>query len=77
MKKRVLFYGDSNTWGFIPANGNRFAEDIRWPSVVGTMLSDHIVAVEDAISGRITNLDKSSAKRLPLAGIKPQVLESP
>ena len=60
MKKRVLFFGDSNTWGFIPANGNRFAEDIRWPSVVGTMLSDHIVAVEDAISGRITNLDKSS-----------------
>ena len=57
MKKRVLFYGDSNTWGFIPASGNRFPEDIRWPSVVGTMLSEHIATVEDAISGRTTIYD--------------------
>jgi len=57
MKKRVLFFGDSNTWGFIPASGNRFADNIRWPSVVGAILSDHIVAVEDAISGRTTIYD--------------------
>ncbi|MBQ8590127.1 MAG: hypothetical protein IJ486_06700 [Firmicutes bacterium] len=57
MKKRVLFYGDSNTWGYIPGTGNRFPEDIRWPSVVGTILSDHIVAVESAISGRTTVYD--------------------
>ena len=73
MKKRVLFYGDSNTWGFIPASGNRFADNIRWPSVVGAILSDHIVAVEDAISGviQVSQLNQVSLQGLHLAVLVP------
>lgn len=32
MKKRVLCYGDSNTYGSIPGGG-RYDENIRWPMV--------------------------------------------
>ena len=27
---RILCYGDSNTWGYIPGTGKRFDENTRW-----------------------------------------------
>ena len=30
MKKRVVCYGDSHTWGYVPGTGERYDESIRW-----------------------------------------------
>ena len=32
MKKRIVCFGDSNTWGYIPITGERYDESIRWPA---------------------------------------------
>lgn len=33
--KNILCYGDSNTWGFIPAsNEERYPVNVRWPGVL-------------------------------------------
>lgn len=32
MKKRIVCYGDSNTWGYIAGSGLRYDENIRWPA---------------------------------------------
>jgi lysophospholipase L1-like esterase len=50
--KTVLCYGDSITWGFNPADGTRFAFDVRWPGVVQTTLGADYRVVEEGLSGR-------------------------
>ena len=32
--KRILCFGDSNTWGFAPKDGYRFDENTRWTGPV-------------------------------------------
>ena len=52
--KRILCYGDSNTWGHMPAKGTRYGADIRWPTVAGSILGSEYQIIEDSISGRTT-----------------------
>ncbi len=55
--KTVLCYGDSNTWGFDPGTGERFAPDVRWPGVLARGLGDGFRVVEEGLSGRTTVRD--------------------
>ena len=52
--RRILCYGDSNTWGYEPATGNRFPEDMRWPGVLARELGDDFRVIEEALNGRTT-----------------------
>ena len=38
--KRILCYGDSNTWGYNPATLDRFDEHTRWTRVLGKALGN-------------------------------------
>ena len=55
--RTVLCYGDSNTWGYEPATGNRFPEDVRWPGVLAHELGDDFRVIEEALNGRTTVRD--------------------
>ena len=55
MKKRILCYGDSDTWGQIAGTGER--RDERWPVVCQKHLGDAYEVVEDGVSGRTTVFD--------------------
>ena len=55
MKKRILCYGDSDTWGQIAGTGERRAE--RWPVVCRRLLGEDFEVLEDGISGRTTVFD--------------------
>jgi len=59
MKKRILCYGDSNTWGYIPGTGERYSEDVRWPCIVRKLLIDDYEIIEDGVNGRTTSFDQS------------------
>ena len=50
--KRVLCYGDSNTWGCSPWDGSRFDENTRWPMVMASILGDDFFIIEDGLNGR-------------------------
>lgn len=53
--KRVLCYGDSNTWGYVPAGlGSRFAPAIRWTGILQVKLGDTVCIVEEGLNGRTT-----------------------
>ena len=54
MKKRVLIFGDSNVWGYIPGSGQRFPENIRWTGVAAQLLERDCVILEDGVSSRDT-----------------------
>lgn len=57
--KRVLAFGDSNTWGRIPGDDNnaRFPENVRWTGVLQNLLGDKYEIIEEGLNGRTTNID--------------------
>ena len=52
--KTVLCYGDSNTWGYEPASGDRFPEDVRWPGVLARELGSEFRVIEEGLNARTT-----------------------
>lgn len=62
--KRILCYGDSNTWGYDPANTDpltglpaRYDEHTRWPGIMRDILSAEYFVWEAGIGGRTTVFD--------------------
>ncbi len=52
MKKRIICFGDSNTWGYDPRTGERFDENTRWPMVLQNLLGDAWQIIEEGQNGR-------------------------
>ena len=52
MKKRILCYGDSNTWGYKPVTGERYDEDERFTGVLARELGEDYRVVEEGLVGR-------------------------
>jgi CubicO group peptidase (beta-lactamase class C family)/lysophospholipase L1-like esterase len=71
--KRVLVFGDSNTWGWIPVERGipttRYAADQRWPGVAQAALGAGYEIVEEGLSGRTTNLADPSETQISGAGL--------
>jgi lysophospholipase L1-like esterase len=71
---RILCFGDSNTWGFIPGtDGNRYPADVRWPGVTANRLGNGFTLIEEAQNGRTTiwtdpteEIDKNGSRHLPV-----------
>jgi lysophospholipase L1-like esterase len=55
--KRVLCFGDSNTWGYDPAIKSRFAPDVRWTGVLAAALGRGYIVIEEGLNGRTTVWD--------------------
>ncbi len=54
MAKRILCFGDSNTWGYTPVSGERYGEDVRWPGVLRGLLEEGFCVIESGLNGRTT-----------------------
>ncbi len=71
--KRVLIYGDSNTWGWIPVERGypttRYATAQRWPGVAQAELGSGYEIVEEGLNGRTTNLPDPTVPELAGAGV--------
>lgn len=72
MKKRILCFGDSNTWGYDPRTGGRYDEETRWTARLQKLLGDEYVIIEEGFNGRTCVFDdpveggfKSGADYLP------------
>ena len=71
-KKRILCYGDSNTWGYMPTGG-RYDDETRWPMRMQRLLGEEYTVIEEGLNGRTTVFDdpveggyKSGAAYLPV-----------
>ncbi len=58
--KRILAYGDSNTWGFDPAKFERYSEEIRWTGLLQKTLGKDALLLEEGLCGRTTVFDDKS-----------------
>ena len=57
MKRRIVCFGDSNTWGFNAITAERFPEDIRWTSLLANLLGNEFQVIEEGLSGRTSVID--------------------
>ena len=70
--KRIMCFGDSNTWGWDPINKIRFPEDVRWTGVLEKELGEGYKIIEEGLNGRTTvwddpiEGDKSGKAHLPV-----------
>ena len=68
MSKRILCYGDSNTWGFMPdgqpPDGSyhiRFPFEARWTGILQGILGPDYRVIEEGLNGRTTMWDDPKA----------------
>ena len=54
---QILCFGDSNTWGYIPVIGGRYAPAVRWTGVMAERLGPRFSVIEEGQSGRTTVWD--------------------
>ena len=54
---KVLCYGDSNTWGYIPGLEARYPVNLRWTGILQQMLGANFWIIEEGLNGRTTNID--------------------
>lgn len=55
--KRILCYGDSNTWGADPDTGLRYDEQTRYPRVLASLLGTDYDVIEEGLPGRTSVYD--------------------
>jgi len=54
---KILCYGDSNTWGYIPVTKQRYPVGVRWTGVLQQKLGQEYWIIEEGLNSRTTDLD--------------------
>lgn len=57
LERTILCFGDSNTWGFDAATGERLPRDVRWACRLQQLLPSGYQVVEAGLNGRTTIFD--------------------
>lgn len=73
--KQLLCFGDSNTWGYSPVNGERYPWGVRWTSLLEEKLDGWRV-LEEGLCGRTSKVDDPNYKNRSGLDALPVILES-
>ena len=52
MKKRIVCFGDSNTWGYDAESGGRFENGQSWPDLLQERLGEDYEVISEGLGGR-------------------------
>lgn len=55
--KTILCFGDSNTYGYNPADGSRFDENSRWSGILKNKLAENYEVIEEGMNNRTGFVD--------------------
>ena len=50
--KKILCFGDSNTFGFNPETGGRFDKNSRWSGILSQIFADNYEVIEEGMNNR-------------------------
>lgn len=70
--KRIMVYGDSNTWGYVPVESGpttRYPADVRWPGVLQAALGPDYEVIDEGLSARTTDLPDPTLPQISGAGL--------
>ncbi len=75
--KQILCFGDSNTYGLIPATDKRYGWGVRWTSILNEKLTKHSYRViEEGLCGRTTIFEDPLRKGRRGTESLPNILET-
>lgn len=74
--KRILVYGDSNSWGHAPGTEQRYGPEIRWPRAMAAQLGAEYEILEECLCGRTTVFDDPVSPGRNGLAVLPLLLES-
>ena len=75
--KQILCFGDSNTFGYIPGNGQRYPWGVRWTSILNEKLGlENYRVIEEGLCGRTTIFEDPLRGGRRGVDILPTVLET-
>ncbi|MEK4239293.1 GDSL-type esterase/lipase family protein [Paenibacillus sp. FSL H7-0714] len=57
MKRTIVCFGDSNTWGYDAETDQRFNDEIRWTGLLHAELGDAYRVIEEGLPGRTSVSD--------------------
>ena len=72
--KKVLCFGDSNTYGFIPSSGDRYGKDVRWTGVLQKLLGAGFNVIEEGCNNRTCFAQNPDGKLFTGIKILPELL---
>ena len=72
--KKVLCFGDSNTYGFIPSSGGRYGKDVRWTGVLQKLLGAGFNVIEEGCNNRPSFAHNPDGKLFTGIKILPELL---
>lgn len=74
--KKILCFGDSNTYGFNPSNGRRFSSDIRWAGLLKESLKNQFQVIEAGCNNRTCFSDNSDGIEVTGYEVLPKYLKN-
>lgn len=74
--KKILCFGDSNTFGFIPQNGKRYDKNTRWTGILQTLCKDKFKIIEGGCNNRTAFTDNPAGVNQTGYKILPEYLKS-
>jgi len=63
MKKRIVCFGDSNTYGFNPYTRNRYSPKNRWVDILQNRLGNNYILFNEGVNGRTTAFDRDGSDK--------------
>lgn len=60
--KRIVCFGDSNTYGYIPNSGKRYSSDIRWTSRLSRLLGKEFEVINAGCNNRTCFIDNPAGE---------------
>ena len=72
--KKILCFGDSNTYGYIPNNGARYDKNTRWTGVLSLLSHGKFEIIEDGCNNRTAFATNSAGKIFTGYEILPELL---
>lgn len=73
--KKVLCFGDSNTFGFNPKDGSRFDKTSRWTGILQSLCGEKIHVIEAGCNNRTAFSDNPAGKMFTGHKILPEILQ--
>ena len=75
--KRILCFGDSNTWGYNPIKQSRYPSGIRWTTLLHQYgLNKKTQVIEEGLCGRTTVFNEENRITRAGSAVLPVLLES-
>lgn len=72
--KKILCFGDSNTYGYIPNNGARYDKNTRWTGVLSLLSHGKFEIIEDGCNNRTAFAENPAGKIFTGYEILPELL---